>query len=166
MSTKESGTGKSRVPEQVASHLATAFIYLDALDRRTFAGVEPPLTSAQYHALAALAASPGQSLNELAARLLCDKANASGLIDRLTLGGLANRDRDPVDGRRVVLSLTVDGMRALKAARHARSEALAHALADVVDVSPDLERVINALRRAVEHDPSNARQVTDVTDGS
>lgn len=106
-----------------------AYILLDALDRRTLAGVQPPLTPAQYHALTALARVPMQSLGELAERLLCAKANASGIVDRLLALGLVDRARDPHDARRVCLSLTEGGRAALHVAIHARTTALLHALA-------------------------------------
>lgn len=105
-----------------------AFIHLDALDRRALAGIAPSLTPAQYHALAALALAPAQNLNELAAHLLCDKSNASGLIDRLVTQGLVDRARDPVDGRRVRLSLTPLGQDVLARAAHLRMTALLRAL--------------------------------------
>ena len=105
-----------------------AFIYLDALDRRALAGITPPIMPSQYYALAALAAAPSQSLGQLAVRLLCDKANASGLVDRLQAVGLVDRERDPLDGRRVKLALTPAGFDVLAQATTARSTALLSAL--------------------------------------
>ena len=105
-----------------------AFVYLDALDRRVLAGVTPPIMPSQYYALAALAAAPSQSLGQLAARLLCDKGNASGLVDRLQAIGLVDRRRDPEDGRRVKLALTPEGHTVLARATESRSAALQRAL--------------------------------------
>ncbi len=73
--------------ESIDLLIRKAALLLETLDRSTLAAVSPPLTVAQYHALVALSRVPEQSLSDLAARLLCAKANASGLVDRLeTLG--------------------------------------------------------------------------------
>lgn len=134
-----------------------AFIYLEALDRRTLAGVSSRLTTAQYHALAALDVTPTQSLGELATRLLCDKANASGLIDRLGALGLVDRVRDPRDRRRVALSLTPEGREALAQARRARAAALLRALAPLemaglTSMTEALQRLVALLQSAVAED--------------
>lgn len=131
-----------------------AFILLDALDRRTLGAVSPALTTAQYHALTALALAPSQNLGELAARLLCDKANASGLIDRLSEQGLATRTRDPADKRRVALDLTPAGRDVLARAALARGAALHRALAPLTDsglrdAEGVLEHVVDLLQSAV-----------------
>lgn len=115
--------------EEMSSAIASAFLHLEAIDRQALGRCRQPLTNAQFHALVALAQNPGKSLGELAARLLCDKANASGIVDRLTAMGLATRVRDSLDGRRVVLTLTPAGKSALGEARTLRSEALSRAFA-------------------------------------
>ncbi len=101
-----------------------AFLLLDALDRRTLGRLSTPLTCAQFHALAALEHEPGQSLSALAAKLLCAKANASGLVDRLSAMQLVAKQTDPKDGRCIRLSLTGLGTEALARAKQARHEAL------------------------------------------
>lgn len=132
-----------------------AYVYLEALDRRTLAGVIPQLTSAQYRALAALSLEETQSLSELAVRLLCDKANASGLVSRLNALGLVQRRRDPADARRVALSLTARGREALSRAKHARATALLRALlppeiGGLTTMTEALERLVDLLQAAVE----------------
>lgn len=139
---------------QIDRAIRQSFILLDALDRRTLSAIAPPLTTAQYHALAALSQAPVQSLGDLAARLLCDKANASGLLDRLTALGLATRTRDRADKRRVALSLTPAGRDALERATWARSAALTSALLslDVAEVTATrhaLDRLVALLQTAV-----------------
>lgn len=134
-----------------------AFILLEALDRRTLAGVATRLTTAQYHTLAALAAVPTQSLGELAERRLCDKANVSGLVDKLVAAGLVNRARDPADGRRVALSLTGEGHKLLARATHARTEALLRTLAPLeasglTTAGEHLARLVALLRAAVDEE--------------
>src|SRR5579859_4640954 len=115
--------------QQIGRDIATAFIYLEALDRQTLAGGDPPLTTAQYHALVALSAAPSPSLGELARRLLCDKANASKLMDRLVALDLATRSPDSDDARKVVLGLTSAGQSALAQATRLRTAALGNVFA-------------------------------------
>jgi DNA-binding MarR family transcriptional regulator len=65
------------------------------------------LTAAQYNVLNVLAASPdGISQRELGDRLVVDRSNVTGLLDRLEKSGWVRRTDDPVDRRvyRVVLT--------------------------------------------------------------
>ncbi len=138
-----------------------AFLLLDALDRRTLSTLSPPLSNAQYHALAALALVPTQTLGELAARLLCDKANASGLIDRLSEAGLATRVRDPRDKRRVALSLTPLGRETLDRATRLRLGTLQRTLAPLGDggtaaTYEALARLVELLQEAVSGEQEQA----------
>ncbi len=110
-----------------------AFLFCEALDRCAFAALDPPLTTAQYHALAALARNPGLGLVELAKALLCAKSNASGIVDRIVACGFVNRDQHPSDARRVVLTLTVAGRDTLMLAERERAETLSHALSPAGD---------------------------------
>lgn len=135
--------------------IRTAFLLLDSLDRRTLAAITPPLTTAQYHALAALDLHPAASVGELATYLLCDKANVSGLIDRLSEAGLATRTRDGQDKRRVVLELTPSGQDVLQRAAQARLTALTQALQPLQDEGERhahevLERLVDLLKAATE----------------
>lgn len=144
----------ARLVTRLDRWIRQSFILLDALDRRTLTGITPALTTAQYHALAQLACEPSQSLGDLAARLFCDKANASGLMDRLTEQGLATRIRDPKDKRRVSLGLTPAGRDILERATDARASALNRALfplhVDGLTATDDLlERVVELLQAAV-----------------
>lgn len=140
--------------DRIDQAIREAFILLDALDRRTLATITPALTTAQYHTLAALAQVPSQSLGDLAARRLCDKANVSGLIDRLAEQGLATRLRDPNDKRRVALSLTPQGREVLAKATRVRSAALNRALLSLQasglgDTQHVLQRLVELLQAAV-----------------
>jgi DNA-binding MarR family transcriptional regulator len=129
-----------------------AFLLLDALDRRTLGSLGAPLTCAQFHALAALEQHPGQTLSALAARLLCAKANASGLVDRLSAMRLVKKEPDPHDGRCIRLSLTSAGTELLATARRARHDALTAELTALR--SPHdlpLGELAAMMRRMVEH---------------
>lgn len=141
---------------EIARLIATAYTLLDALDRRALSTSSPPLTNAQYRALTALDQAPGQNLGELATRLLCDKANASGLMDRLIALGLATRMRDVVDARRVVLNLTKEGRSALASANSLRAEALGWVLSGLPSsqsarLETDLSHLVDAMRHALAH---------------
>lgn len=111
--------------------LRRACVYLEALDRHTLGALAPPLTVPQYHALVALARTPRQGVSELAVQLLCAKANASGITERLVVLGLVERASDAADARRVLLSLTPAGTRVLTHAAAARTAALERLLAPV-----------------------------------
>ncbi len=141
--------------ESIDLLIRKAALLLETLDRSTLAAVSPPLTVAQYHALVALSRVPEQSLSDLAARLLCAKANASGLVDRLETLGLVNRHRDTRDGRRVALSLTPAGRDLLDQALRARAAALLRALAPagldgLTSLMHELHRLIALLDRVNE----------------
>jgi DNA-binding MarR family transcriptional regulator len=139
--------------ESIDLLIRKAALLLETLDRGTLATITPPLTVAQYHALVALSRVPEQSLGSLATRLLCAKANASGLVDRLEMLGLVSRHRDMRDGRRVALSLTPAGRDLLDEALRARAEALLRALAPagldgLSSLVHELHRLIALLDRA------------------
>ena len=149
------GQGDSGAVMLIEQAIRDAYVYLEALDRRTLSRVVPQLTTAQYRALMALSLEETQSLSELATRLLCDKANASGLVNRLDTLGLAQRRRDPADARRVALGLTPRGHEALSRARHARATALLRALlplemSGLTTMTEALERLVDLLQAAVE----------------
>lgn len=155
--------------QELARDTATAFIHLEALDRKTLAAADPPLTPAQYHALVALSSVPAQSLNGLAARLLCDKANASKMMDRLSALGLATRTADPADARRVVLCLTPAGRAALDRATGLRVAALRGAFAPLQSdelraMSRQLATLVALLRLAAD-DTSAQRRAPRPPDG-
>jgi len=115
----------------IGDDLRRAFVSLEALERRTLGVLTPPLTAPQYHALVALARRPGQGVGDLAAGLLCAKANASGIAERLVALGLLARASDAADARRVQLSLTPAGEHLLARAQAARAAALQRLLAPV-----------------------------------
>ncbi|HEV2237120.1 MAG TPA: MarR family winged helix-turn-helix transcriptional regulator [Ktedonobacterales bacterium] len=129
-----------------------AFLLLDALDRRTLGSLTPPLTCAQYHALVALELLPGASLTALASKLLCAKANASGIVDRLGADKLVRKEDDPADARRIRVWLTPQGEAALAIAKRARHDALTAELAALRrghDLS--LDELARMMRLMVSH---------------
>ncbi len=140
--------------QEIGERIPTAFILLEALDRRTLASCRPALTTAQFHTLAALDRVPEQNLGQLAGRLLCDKANASKIIDKLEALALATRSQDPADRRRVTLRLTDDGKAVLERARALRAVALQRVFSALHDeelngVTRDLVTLVSLLRQSV-----------------
>ncbi|MEY9836257.1 MarR family winged helix-turn-helix transcriptional regulator [Streptacidiphilus sp. EB103A] len=74
------------------------------------------LTGRQYHALAVLADDKPGSQLELAAALGVLPAIVVALVDELYERGLLDRQRDPKDRRRHVITLTDNGQRTLRQA--------------------------------------------------
>ena len=92
----------------VAAVMATADTFLRESQRlfRTNG-----LTGAQYNVLNILAAEPtGISQRELGDRLVVDRSNVTGLIDRLEKSGWVRREDDPVDRRVYRVGLTPSGL--------------------------------------------------------
>jgi DNA-binding MarR family transcriptional regulator len=85
------------------------------------------LTPQQHQALLAIKGYPGRdqvTVSELAERLLIRHHSAVELIDRLSRGGLIVRKPDPVDRRRVYISLTPKATRKLRTLSAAHLEEL------------------------------------------
>ena len=90
--------------ELTAAVMATADVFLRE-SQRLFR--PNGLTAAQYNVLNILAATPdGISQRELGDRLVVDRSNVTGLLDRLEKIGWVRRTDDPADRRvyRVVLT--------------------------------------------------------------
>lgn len=90
--------------ELTAAVMATADVFLRE-SQRLFR--PHGLTAAQYNVLNILAATPdGISQRELGDRLVVDRSNVTGLLDRLEKSGWVRRTDDPADRRvyRVVLT--------------------------------------------------------------
>lgn len=72
------------------------------------------VSGAQLFVLHALAESPAESLNDLAARTFTHQSSVSVVVDRLVRRRLVSRTRSSEDGRRVVLALTPAGRALLR----------------------------------------------------
>ncbi|WP_210604263.1 MarR family winged helix-turn-helix transcriptional regulator [Brevibacterium oceani] len=64
------------------------------------------LTPVERLVIQYLERTPGASLHDVAAEVNLQVSNASAAIKRLVDVGLVERERDPEDGRRMILSLT------------------------------------------------------------
>ncbi len=71
------------------------------------------LTAAQYTALTVLQRRPGITSSELARHSLVRAQTMAATMDPLLEAGYVQRERDPQHGRRILLSLTDEGMKAL-----------------------------------------------------
>lgn len=86
------------------------------------------LTGPQLWALWELNRAGVLSLKALSAHMHLDPSTVTGVVDRLQRRQLVQREADPDDRRRVVLSLTEAGVQLLKAAPHPAQGQLLHAL--------------------------------------
>ena len=72
------------------------------------------LTTTQWAALSKLREIQPSSQNQLGRETAMDVATIKGVVDRLVVRGLVQTEQDPKDGRRLVLSLTEEGLAAIK----------------------------------------------------
>jgi len=108
------------------------------------------VSGAQLFVLRELAAEPDVSIRRLAERTLTDPSSVSVVVARVVERGLVTRRRDPVDGRRTVLSLTPRGAALLARAPEPFQSRLARAVralprAHVRRLRGDLEHVVRAV---------------------
>ena len=73
--------------------------------------IEVDITMAQFKALAAIQRLPDCTIGALSERLRIKPPATSLLVDKLVAAGLARRERDRFDGRRVLVHATPTGIR-------------------------------------------------------
>ena len=100
--------------DPVAQILAAYPVLHHALRQREVKSAGGRVSAHQVTALAHLASAEGATMTELAGLMGVALPTMSLLIDRLAGGGLVRRDRDPADGRRVLLRLTEAGGKAVR----------------------------------------------------
>ena len=103
------------------------------------------LSAPQVWVLNVLEGAPGLSLNELSERLFAHPSTVSGIIDRLEERGVVRRERDPADGRGVLLSLTPRGRRMVGSS----PPPVQVGLRDALERMPALQ--LRQLRRSLDH---------------
>ncbi|MFF1545697.1 MarR family winged helix-turn-helix transcriptional regulator [Streptomyces sp. NPDC058291] len=74
--------------------------------------VSEEITSPQFAVLNALVAEPGIDQRTVGERVGLDRSTVAEVISRLIRRALLDKVRDPQDGRRFLLALTEDGLRA------------------------------------------------------
>ncbi|WP_279482703.1 MarR family transcriptional regulator [Aureimonas sp. SK2] len=102
------------------------------------------ITYPQYLALAALWEGDALRVGDLAARLDLEASTVTPLVTRLSNAGFVTRERDPADGRQVIVRLTEEG-RALAD----RSACLGKALIEATGLSTERLRQMTADARAL-----------------
>jgi DNA-binding MarR family transcriptional regulator len=106
------------------------------------------ITYPQYLVLSALWETDGLSIGAIAERLGLDSSNVTPLVKRMEVGKLLTRERNPVDERQVVVSLTDLGRE-----MQARSTCLGQTLFAAADLSVEkliqLNKDVQAFRDSV-----------------
>ena len=102
------------------------------------------LSGAQLFVLRQIAAAPGLSIRELAARTLAGQSTVSEVVTRLVAQRLVSRGRSSTDLRQAELTVTAKGARVIGAVEPTAQERLA----DGLDALPDAER--DVLARGLE----------------
>jgi DNA-binding MarR family transcriptional regulator len=138
--------------EQVATALRMSIGLLTRRLRQ--AQTDGELTMPESSALARLDRGGPATSSALAKLEQISPQSMGATLGALEARGLVERRPDPEDGRRVVLSLTDSGLRALQNRRNARAEQLAHALStgftaaelrQLMAVAPLLERLADSI---------------------
>lgn len=86
------------------------------------------LSAAQLFVLAQLSNAGPMSVGDLAELTLTDRSSVAAVVERLTDAGLVATNRDEMDRRRVLVSITTQGKRMLGSAPSAPTEMLLSAL--------------------------------------
>lgn len=89
------------------------------------------VSGAQLFVLRQIAAHPGLTIGELAARTFSGQSTVSGVVARLVDQGLITRRPGEEDARQTVLTLTRKGERAVDGSEPVAQEKLAHALSEM-----------------------------------
>lgn len=109
--------GRTEGPQKLSSHDHELELTGAAYDRlvnamattRTPELLESGITMAQLKVLMLLSVVGEQRMSDLASHLGVSQSTASGLVERLVDGGLAQRRDDAADRRQVLISLTPAG---------------------------------------------------------
>jgi DNA-binding MarR family transcriptional regulator len=111
MATDPSGDTDYRVDQQIGFFLRQA----NQRHVSIFTGMMGDrLTTTQWAALSKLGEIQPSSQNQLGRETAMDVATIKGVVDRLVARGLVRTALDPKDGRRLVLSLTDNGLDAIR----------------------------------------------------
>ncbi|MBI3130940.1 MAG: MarR family transcriptional regulator [Acidobacteria bacterium] len=116
------------------------------------------LTGPQLWALWELGQGGPMALKELAARMHLHPSTVVGVVDRLSAKNLVVRAEDPLDRRRVRVSLTAKGKTTLRKAPHPAQGRLVHGLRSMSSRQlSSLHRSLGRLVQIMEADDLEAR---------
>jgi DNA-binding MarR family transcriptional regulator len=129
---------------QQAEDVARALLLCVGLLRRRLrqVPVADALTFPQTAALGRLDRGGAAASADLARQEQISPQSMGATMSELEARGLVNRQRDPDDGRRILLSISATGRRELNRRRNARVEQLAKGLADFTET--ELEQLATA----------------------
>jgi DNA-binding MarR family transcriptional regulator len=129
---------------QPADDVARALLLCVGLLRRRLrqVPVADALTFPQTAALGRLDRGGPAASADLARQEQISPQSMGATMSELEAHGLVNRQRDPDDGRRILLSISATGRRELNRRRNARVEQLAKGLADFTET--ELEQLATA----------------------
>jgi len=114
----------------------------------------PELSVPQFRALAFLGRNEGAMLGDVATFLVLTLSATSKLVDGLVTAGLVARDSDPLDRRKIVLTLTASGQRKFAAVRQATADFLTERVAEVsVEERACITEAMRILRGIFSDDP-------------
>jgi DNA-binding MarR family transcriptional regulator len=121
--------------DQQTEDVARALLLCVGLLRRRLrqVPVADALTFPQTAALGRLDRGGPAAAADLARQEQITPQSMGATLGELEARGLVNRQRDPDDGRRILLSISATGRRELNRRRNARVEQLAHGLADFTE---------------------------------
>ena len=151
-------TRTPRLPEELVA--STTFLLkrlgFAAKDRSMAAYEEAGLHPYHFAVLVAAGEGPHETQGAIADRLGYDKGQLVGLLDELEERGLVERQRDPQDRRRQLVSLTAEGKQTLRRLRTLAREIEDDFLAPLNDEErAQLHALL--LRLAETHEPRCAR---------
>ncbi|WP_051939482.1 MarR family winged helix-turn-helix transcriptional regulator [Phaeacidiphilus oryzae] len=164
----ESGNGRGSadpaVPDADLIELATApghllRVFQQVHTRLWAERVTVELTAPQFSALSALAQQPGADQRTVGRLASLDKATMAEMVVRLVQRGLLLRRRDPVDGRRKLLSLSPQGATMLRQAAATVEEVQELLLAPLTE--EERGRLLEALRAMAESAEESAEAGTE-----
>jgi DNA-binding MarR family transcriptional regulator len=133
-----SGTDAALLQERMI-----AFVRAFGLHRPSETPCGKPVPVSEAHALMELARGGGMTQSELGLCLRLEKSTVSRLVGNLVVRGWLERERDPSDGRAMLLALTERGRRAAAELDEARRQKFA-ALFDGIP-EEDREQVVRVL---------------------
>ena len=146
-------------PEHAAADLLEVLPLWNRWLRAKVRSHEPSWSLPQLHALGYVRLNPGTSLSELAGYLGIGLPTASTLVSRLVNAGYMQREEDPLERRRVSLTLTGQGLGRFEDALELAREELAGRLGSLSQ--RELSRITAAmthLRRVLTDDAAGPRR--------
>lgn len=150
---------KTHRPTAASEVLDTVPMVMRSIRRNFRALRDPDLTLPQFRALAYINRNPGCALNEVAEFVGVEAPAASKLVEHLVQRGLATRQADAQDRRRVQLRLSPAGEESIQTTRQHTREFLDAQLAHLTAAEQaSLQTAMQILRAAFERRPDSSKE--------